>query len=245
MSKIIDLIDSYIERDPAAKGRIETVLTSPGLHALGIYRIASFVWSLKIYILARLLSHIARILTGIEIHPGAKIGSKFFIDHGMGVVIGETAEIGNNVTIYHGVTLGGVSPSEDSASQINKKRHPTLADNVIVGSGAQILGPITIGENSKVGSNSVVAKDIRMSAEGSPSESDITLSAQHNMNIQSDNYTILQSNNLSLHGKERFVANSNGWMMLIGQNVRIHEPKTKLCPLPLEDYIKQQTKLFK
>ena len=99
MSKIIDLIDSYIERDPAAKGRIETVLTSPGLHALGIYRIASFVWSLKIYILARLLSHIARILTGIEIHPGAKIGSKFFIDHGMGVVIGETAEIGNNVTI--------------------------------------------------------------------------------------------------------------------------------------------------
>ena len=160
MSKIIDLIDSYIERDPAAKGRIETVLTSPGLHALGIYRIASFVWSLKIYILARLLSHIARILTGIEIHPGAKIGSKFFIDHGMGVVIGETAEIGDNVTIYHGVTLGGVSPSEDSASQINKKRHPTLADNVIVGSGAQILGPITIGENSKVGSNSVVAKDI-------------------------------------------------------------------------------------
>ncbi len=160
MSKIIDLIDSYIDRDPAAKGRIETVLTSPGLHALGIYRVASFVWSLKIYILARLLSHIARILTGIEIHPGAKIGSKFFIDHGMGVVIGETAEIGNNVTIYHGVTLGGVSPSEDSASQINKKRHPTLADNVIVGSGAQILGPITIGENSKVGSNSVVAKDI-------------------------------------------------------------------------------------
>ena len=131
MSKIIDLIDSYIERDPAAKGRIETVLTSPGLHALGIYRIASFVWSLKIYILARLLSHIARILTGIEIHPGAKIGSKFFIDHGMGVVFGETAEIGNNVTIYHGVTLGGVSPSEDSASQINKKRHPTLADNVL------------------------------------------------------------------------------------------------------------------
>ena len=160
MSKIIDLIDSYIDRDPAAKGRIETLVTSPGLHSIGIYKLSNFLWSIRLTILARLLSYIGRILTGIEIHPAAKIGERFFIDHGMGVVIGETAEIGNDVTIYHGVTLGGVSPSEDSASQKDKKRHPTLEDKVIVGSGAQILGPITIGANSKVGSNSVVTKDV-------------------------------------------------------------------------------------
>ena len=160
MSKIIDLIDSYIERDPAAKGRIETVLTSPGLHAIGIYKLSNFFWSIKLTLLARILSYIGRLITGIEIHPAAKIGSRLFIDHGMGVVIGETASIGNDVTIYHGVTLGGVSPSEDSASQVNKKRHPTLEDKVIIGSGAQILGPITIGQNSKVGSNSVVSKNI-------------------------------------------------------------------------------------
>ena len=160
MTKIIELIDSYIERDPAARGRIETILTSPGLHALGIYTISNFLWSVKLYIIARAISYIGRIITGIEIHPAAKIGSRFFIDHGMGVVIGETAEIGDNVTIYHGVTLGGVSPSEDSASQKDKKRHPTLEDKVIIGSGAQILGPITIGANSKVGSNSVVTKDV-------------------------------------------------------------------------------------
>ena len=160
MSKIIDLIDSYIDRDPAAKGRIETLVTSPGLHSIGIYKLSNFLWSIRLTILARLLSYIGRILTGIEIHPAAKIGERFFIDHGMGVVIGETAEIGNDVTIYHGVTLGGVSPSEDSASQKDKKRHPTLEDKVIIGSGAQILGPITIGANSKVGSNSVVTKDV-------------------------------------------------------------------------------------
>ena len=111
MSKIIDLIDSYIDRDPAAKGRIETLVTSPGLHSIGIYKLSNFLWSIRLTILARLLSYIGRILTGIEIHPAAKIGERFFIDHGMGVVIGETAEIGNDVTIYHGVTLGGVSPS--------------------------------------------------------------------------------------------------------------------------------------
>ena len=160
MSKIIELIDSYIERDPAAKGRFETILTSPGLHALGIYKISNFLWSVKLYIVARAISYIGRIITGIEIHPAAKIGSRFFIDHGMGVVIGETAEIGDDVTIYHGVTLGGISPSEDSASQKDKKRHPTLKNNVVIGSGAQILGPIIVGKNSKVGSNSVVSKDV-------------------------------------------------------------------------------------
>ena len=115
---------------------------------------------IKLTLFARILSYIGRLVTGIEIHPAAEIGSRLFIDHGMGVVIGETASIGNDVTIYHGVTLGGVSPSEDSASQVNKKRHPTLEDKVIIGSGAQILGPITIGQNSKVGSNSVVSKNI-------------------------------------------------------------------------------------
>ena len=160
MSNLIDLIDSYIIRDPAANGRIETMLISPGLHAVGMYKISSFLWSIKLTLLARVIAYLARIITGIEIHPGAKIGMKLFIDHGMGVVIGETAKIGNNVTLYHGVTLGGVSPSEDSLNQKNKKRHPTLNNNVIIGSGAQILGPITIGENAKVGSNSVVTKDV-------------------------------------------------------------------------------------
>ena len=122
MSKIIDLIDSYIDRDPAAKGRIETLVTSPGLHSIGIYRLSNFLWSIRLTILARLISYIGRILTGIEIHPAAKIGERFFIDHGMGVVIGETAEIGNDVTIYHGVTLGGVSPSEPNSSGVKKFR---------------------------------------------------------------------------------------------------------------------------
>ena len=170
MRSLISLIDSYIERDPAAKGRVETLITSPGLHALGLYRISSFLYSLKLTTLARLLSYITRFLTGIEIHPGAKIGNLLFIDHGMGVVIGETSIVGNNVTIYHGVTLGGTSPSEDSVSQINTKRHPTIGNNVIIGSGAQVLGPISVGDNGKIGSNSVVTKNIEenMSVVGIP-----------------------------------------------------------------------------
>ena len=160
MRSLIALIDSYIERDPAAKSRVETFLTSPGLHALGLYRLSSFLKSIKLGIIARIVSYIGRFLTGIEIHPGAKIGKFLFIDHGMGVVIGETSTIGDSVTIYHGVTLGGISPSENSDSQKNIKRHPTIMNNVIIGSGAQVLGPITIGNNSKIGSNSVVTKDV-------------------------------------------------------------------------------------
>ena len=160
MLQFINLIDSYNSRDPAAKSRLETFFTSPGLHSIGFYKISSFLWSIKLSFLARITSYLGRLLTGIEIHPAAKIGKFLFIDHGMGIVIGETAEIGNNVTLYHGVTLGGVSPSENSESQKDKKRHPTICDNVIIGSGAQILGPITIGENAKVGSNSVVTKDV-------------------------------------------------------------------------------------
>ena len=153
-------IEIIRERDPAARGILEIFLCYPGFQSIVIHRFTHKLWELKIPLIPRLLSHLNRLVTGIEIHPGAKIGKRVFIDHGMGVVIGETAEIGNDVTIYHGVTLGGVSPSEDSASQKDKKRHPTLEDKVIIGSGAQILGPITIGANSKVGSNSVVTKDV-------------------------------------------------------------------------------------
>ena len=160
MLHFIQLIDSYNRRDPAAKSRFETFFTSPGLHSIGFYKMSSFLWSIKLSFFARLISYLGRMITGIEIHPAAKIGKFLFIDHGMGIVIGETAEIGNNVTLYHGVTLGGVSPSEDSKSQKNKKRHPTICDNVIIGSGAQILGPIIVGINAKVGSNSVVTKDV-------------------------------------------------------------------------------------
>jgi serine O-acetyltransferase len=163
MLHFIQLIDSYNRRDPAAKSRIETFFTSAGLHSICFYKISNFLWSIKLSFLARLISYFGRFLTGIEIHPAARIGKFLFIDHGMGIVIGETAEIGNNVTIYHGVTLGGVSPSENSENQKNKKRHPTICDNVIIGSGAQILGPITIGENAKVGSNSVVTKNVEPS----------------------------------------------------------------------------------
>ena len=160
MRSLIALIDSYIERDPAAKSRVETLLTSPGLHALGLYRLSSFLNSIKLGIIARIVSYLGRFLTGIEIHPGAKIGKFLFIDHGMGVVIGETSEIGNNVTIYHNVTLGGIAPSINTNDQRNTKRHPTLEDNVVVGSGAQILGPITIGKNSLIGANAVVTKNV-------------------------------------------------------------------------------------
>ncbi len=160
MLHFIELIDSYNRRDPAARSRIETFFTSPGLHAIGFYKTSNFLWSIRLNFLARLISYLGRLITGIEIHPAAKIGKFLFIDHGMGIVIGETTEIGNNVTLYHGVTLGGISPSENSENQKDKKRHPTIHNNVVIGSGAQILGPIVLGENSKVGSNSVVIKDV-------------------------------------------------------------------------------------
>ena len=135
-----------------------------GVKAIFLHRIANFFCVAKFDLIARIISQFSRFLTGIEIHPKAKIGKNLFIDHGMGVVIGETSEIGDNVTIYHMVTLGGISPSIDSNSQREVKRHPTLKDNVVVGSGAQILGPITIGENSKIGANAVVTKDVEPNA---------------------------------------------------------------------------------
>ena len=147
-------------RDPAARSRLEVIFCYPGFQALLIYRVSHALWKRGWRMLGRLMSHFGRIVTGIEIHPGAKIGRRLFIDHGMGVVIGETSEIGDDVTLYHDVTLGGVAPSIDSDSQRDVKRHPTLADGVIVGSGAQVLGPITIGKNARVGANAVVTKDV-------------------------------------------------------------------------------------
>ncbi len=141
------------ERDPAVRGKLEICFCYPGFHAVLMHRAAHALWRRKFYFVGRLISHISRFLTGIEIHPGAKIGKGFFIDHGMGVVIGETAEIGENCTLYHGVTLGGTSWAKE-------KRHPTLGNNVVVGSGAKILGPFTVGDNSKIGSNSVVVKEV-------------------------------------------------------------------------------------
>ena len=156
---ILQDIDAVSARDPATNGRFEALLCSSGLHAILCYRFNHFLWRHNCRLLSRVLSQIARFLTGIEIHPGAKIGKGFFIDHGSGVVIGETAEIGNNVTIYHDVTLGGTTVF-DAKGKITVKRHPTIGNNVIIGSGAQVLGPIKIGNNVKIGSNAVVLKDV-------------------------------------------------------------------------------------
>ncbi len=155
-----DFLQSIIDRDPAAKSKLSLILTYPGVKAVFFHRIANFFQLAKFHLVARIISQLSRFLTGIEIHPGAKIGKNLFIDHGMGVVIGETSEIGNNVTIYHMATLGGIAPSINSNEQRQVKRHPTLGDCVVVGSGAQILGPVIIGANAKIGANAVVTKDV-------------------------------------------------------------------------------------
>ncbi|WP_333606425.1 serine O-acetyltransferase [Arsukibacterium sp.] len=146
-------IKSVFERDPAARSTFEVLTTYPGLHAIWWHRLSHRLWRADWKWLARFLSTVARWLTGVEIHPGAKIGRRFFIDHGMGVVIGETAEIGDDCTLYHGVTLGGTSWNPG-------KRHPTLANGVVIGAGAKVLGPLTVGEQARVGSNAVVVKDV-------------------------------------------------------------------------------------
>ena len=153
-------LESIIRRDPAAKSKLSVILTYPGVKAVFFHRIANFFSIAKLDLVARIISQFSRFLTGIEIHPKAKIGENLFIDHGMGVVIGETSEIGDNVTIYHMVTLGGISPSINSNDQRGSKRHPTLMDNVVVGSGAQVLGPVVVGKNAKIGANAVVTKDV-------------------------------------------------------------------------------------
>ena len=159
-----EFLQSIIDRDPAAKSKLSLILTYPGVKAVFFHRLAHFFSVAKFNLIARIISQFSRFLTGIEIHPGAKIGKNLFIDHGMGVVIGETSEIGDNVTIYHMVTLGGISPSINSNNQRNIKRHPTLMDNVVVGSGAQILGPVIVGKNSKIGANAVVTKNVEENA---------------------------------------------------------------------------------
>ncbi len=146
-------IDVIFEQDPAARSYIEVMLTYAGLHAIWAHRLAHFFFKKKLFFVARAISQVSRFFTGIEIHPGAVIGRRLFIDHGMGVVVGETCEIGNDVTLYQGVTLGGTGKERG-------KRHPTLADNVLVATGAKVLGSITVGENSKVGAGSVVLKDV-------------------------------------------------------------------------------------
>jgi len=146
-------IDVVFERDPAARSVLETILTCPGFQAIVFHRLNHGLWNKKLYLIARLMAHIARFMTGIEIHPGASIGRRFFIDHGMGIVIGETSEIGDDVSIYHGVTLGGTTWSKG-------KRHPTIKNNVVIGAGAKILGPITVSDGARIGCNAVVVKDI-------------------------------------------------------------------------------------
>ena len=153
-------IQGIIERDPAVGGWFEVVVAYPSFWVMRYHRVAHWLWKRRFRVLARWIMQMARWGTGIEIHPGATIGERFFIDHGMGVVIGEMAEIGDDVTLYHGVTLGGVAPSLDSDQQRNIKRHPTLGNGVIVGSGAQILGPIEVGDHARIGANAVVTRAV-------------------------------------------------------------------------------------
>ena len=155
-----NFLQSIIDRDPAAKSKLSLVLTYPGVKAVFFHRIANFFSVAKFDLIARIISQFSRFLTGIEIHPGAKIGKNLFIDHGMGVVIGETSDIGDNVTIYHMATLGGIAPSINSNDQRNIKRHPTIEDEVVIGSGAQVLGPVTVGRCAKIGANAVITKDV-------------------------------------------------------------------------------------
>ena len=155
-----EFLDSIKSRDPAAKSILSIILTYPGVKAVFFHRIANFFYKAGFELIARIISQTSRFFTGIEIHPGAKIGKNLFIDHGMGVVIGETSEIGDNVTMYHAVTLGGILPSVDSNSQRQIKRHPTIKDQVVLGSGAQVLGPITVGRCSKIAANAVVVNDV-------------------------------------------------------------------------------------
>jgi len=153
IERIREDIDTAFREDPAARSPIEIVLCYPGLHSIWLHRIAHYFWKKGLKTFARLISHISRLFTGIEIHPGAKIGRRFFIDHGMGVVIGETTEIGDDVLIYQGVVLGGVSREK-------KKRHPTIGDRVVIGAGAILLGPITVGKGAKIGAGSVVINNV-------------------------------------------------------------------------------------
>ena len=155
-----DFLESIKSRDPAAKSVLSIVLTYPGVKAVFFHKLSHFFYVAGFDLIARIIAQTIRFFTGIEIHPGAKIGKNLFIDHGMGVVIGETSEIGDNVTIYHAVTLGGSSPSIDSERQRHEKRHPTIGNEVVIGSGAQIIGPVNVGSGARIAANAVVVKDV-------------------------------------------------------------------------------------
>ena len=157
---MIEYLESIKKRDPAAKSILSIILTYPGVKAVFFHQISNFFYKAGFDLIARIISQTVRFFTGIEIHPGAKLGKNLFIDHGMGVVIGETSEVGDNVTIYHAVTLGGSSPSIDSEKQRHEKRHPTIGRDVVIGSGAQIIGPVKVGDNSRIAANAVVVKDV-------------------------------------------------------------------------------------
>ena len=159
-SRMNDFLDSIKSRDPAAKSVLSIVLTYPGVKAVFFHKLAHFFYVAGFDLIARIISQTIRFFTGIEIHPGAKIGKNLFIDHGMGVVIGETSKIGDNVTIYHAVTLGGSSPSIDSERQRHEKRHPTIGNDVVIGSGAQVIGPVNVGNGARIAANAVVVKDV-------------------------------------------------------------------------------------
>ena len=155
--RLTEDIDSYMVRDPAARSRIEVILCYPGYHSILFYRFANLAWRRNFYLMGRLISNLGRFITGVEIHPGAEIGQRFFIDHGMGVVVGETSKVGDDVTLYQGVTLGGTSLEKG-------KRHPTIGDGVIIGSGAQVLGPLNVGNGARIGANAVVLQDVPQGA---------------------------------------------------------------------------------
>jgi serine O-acetyltransferase len=157
---MIIYLNSIKKRDPAAKSLLSIILTYPGVKAVFFYRVANFFYLAKFDLIARIISQMTRFFTGIEIHPGATIGKNLFIDHGMGVVIGETSIIGDNVTMYHAVTLGGISPSIDSELQRNEKRHPTIGNDVVIGSGAQIIGPVVVGNRARIAANAVVVNNV-------------------------------------------------------------------------------------
>ena len=157
---MIEYLESIKKRDPAAKSILSIILTYPGVKAVFFHQISNFFYKAGFDLIARIISQTVRFFTGIEIHPGAKLGKNLFIDHGRGVVIGETSEVGDNVTIYHAVTLGGSSPSIDSEKQRHEKRHPTIGHDVVIGSGAQIIGPVKVGNNSRIAANAVVVKDV-------------------------------------------------------------------------------------
>ena len=157
---MIVYLESIKKRDPAAKSILSIILTYPGVKAVFFHQISNFFYKAGFDLVARIISQTVRFFTGIEIHPGAKLGKNLFIDHGMGVVIGETSDIGDNVTIYHMVTLGGIAPSINSNDQRNTKRHPTIKEDVVIGSGAQVLGPVVVGRGARIGANAVITKDV-------------------------------------------------------------------------------------